>query len=324
MDTGPAVRARGLGKSYGEVVAVAEVDLDVPAGQVHGLIGPNGAGKTTLLSMLLGLTVPDRGRLEVLGSEVKRALALPDGVSGFADGPGRYPSLTARPNRAAGAAVRREDPGGVGEALEQVGLTDVAGDRVRGFSLGMRQRLGLAAALLTRPRLLVLDEPTNGLDPAGARHVHGLLSRLAHDGTAVVLSSHRMDDLAALCSDVTLLSAGRVVFTGPVAKLEAVAGPLDYRVRTSDLAAARGAAADTPGLRIVDPGDNPGDNPGADPGGDVATLVVRGDPLAVDGFVVRLVREGVSLRELSPVVTPLEVAFLLLTETAGSAVEDDA
>jgi ABC-2 type transport system ATP-binding protein len=296
----------GLGKSYGAVVAVADVDLDVRAGQVHGLIGPNGAGKTTLLGMLLGLTVPDRGSLEVLGSLVQRALALPDGVAGFADGPGLYPSLTARQNLAAVASLRGEDPRGVGRALEQVGLTDVADDRVRGFSLGMRQRLGLVAALLTRPRLLVLDEPTNGLDPAGARQVRGLLSQLADGGTAVVLSSHRMDDLAAFCSEITLLSAGRVVFSGPVQELEAVAGPLDYRVRTSDVAAARGAAADTPGLCLVDPGD---EGPGH-----AATLVVRGDALALDGLVLRLVRRGVSLRELAPVVTPLEAAFLLLTE----------
>ena len=115
--------------------------------------------------------------------------------------------------------------------LDQVGLTDVADDRVRGFSLGMRQRLGLAAALLTKPRLLVLDEPSNGLDPAGKRHVHGVLTRLAADGTAVVLSSHRMDDLEALCSEVTILATGRVVFSGPLGKLAAENRELDYRLR---------------------------------------------------------------------------------------------
>src|SRR5439155_21069892 len=127
---------------------------------------------------------------------------------------------------------------GIGDALDQVGLTDVADDRVRGFSLGMRQRLGLAVALLTRPRLLVLDEPANGLDPAGTRHVHRVLTGLAAHGTSVVLSSHRMDDLAVLCSDVTLLATGRVVFSGPVSRLVADVDELDYRVRTSDPAAA--------------------------------------------------------------------------------------
>src|SRR6185312_6399198 len=173
-------------------------------GQVHGLVGPNGAGKTTLLGLLLGLAVPDRGTLEVLGARVGRTLALPDGVAGFVDGPGLYPSLTARQNLAALAALRGDDARGVDDALSQVGLADVADDRVRGFSLGMRQRLGLAAALLTRPRVLVLDEPANGLDPVGTRHVHRVLNQLAVDGASVILSSHRMDDLAGLCHEVTL------------------------------------------------------------------------------------------------------------------------
>src|SRR5439155_4714644 len=120
-----------------------------------------------------------------------------------------YPSLTAWQNLAALARLRGDGLDGIGGALEQVGLTDVANDRVRGFSLGMRQRLGLAAALLTRPRLLVLDEPANGLDPAGTRHVHGVLTRLAADGTTVVLSSHRMDDLEALCAEATIIASGR-------------------------------------------------------------------------------------------------------------------
>src|SRR5205823_13550654 len=163
-----------------------------------------------------GLAVADSGKLEILGVPIGRALAAPDGVAGFVDGPGLYPSLTARQNLAALAALRGRAArtAGIDEVLDQVGLADVADDRVRGFSLGMRQRLGLAAALLTAPRLLVLDEPTNGLDPAGKNHVHRVLSRLAADGTAVVLSSHRMDDVEALCAEVTILSTGRVIFSG--------------------------------------------------------------------------------------------------------------
>ena len=164
-----AVRARGVSKSFGDVVALDGVDLDIAEGQVHGLVGPNGAGKTTLLGLLLGLAKADGGDLEILGSPVRRTLALPDGVAGFVDGPGLYPSLTARQNLDAQARLRGDGSDGIADALEQVGLTDVADDRIRGFSLGMRQRLGLAAALLTRPRLLVLDEPANGLDPAGTR-----------------------------------------------------------------------------------------------------------------------------------------------------------
>src|SRR5919109_3791268 len=226
------VSARGVSKSFGDVVALDGVDVDVAEGQVHGLVGPNGAGKTTLLGLLLGLAKADGGDLEILGSPVRRALSLPDGVAGFVDGPGLYPSLTARQNLAALARLRGDGPDRIGDALEQVGLADVADDRVRGFSLGMRQRLGLAAALLTKPRLLVLDEPANGLDPAGTRHVHGVLTGMAARGTSVVLSSHRMDDLEALCSEVTILAAGRVVFSGPLTKLASENRELDYRVRT--------------------------------------------------------------------------------------------
>ncbi|MBP2706733.1 ABC transporter ATP-binding protein [Microbispora sp. RL4-1S] len=318
MEEAPAVRARGITKSFGDVVALDGVDLDVTSGQVHGLVGPNGAGKTTLLGLLLGLAVADSGRLEILGTPVGRTLAVPDGVAGFVDGPGLYPSLTARQNLSALAALRRYDAGrtsGVDEALEQVGLTDVADDRVRGFSLGMRQRLGLAAALLTTPRLLVLDEPANGLDPAGKHHVHRVITELAANGTAVVLSSHRMDDLAALCSDVTILATGRVVFSGPLSKLAAESGELDYRLLTSDPAAAHRLAAETPGLRVV---------PGRDPGQRTdAAVVVRGPVEALDDLVVRLVGAGVALRELGPVVTPLEAAFLALTGTGTVSARND-
>src|SRR3954471_18131517 len=251
MDGRPAVRARGIGKAFGEVVALDGVDVDILEGQVHGLIGPNGAGKTTLLGLLLGLAVPDSGTLEILGVPLRRTLALPDGVAGFVDGPGLYPSLTARQNLAALAALRGEAKDGIAGALEQVGLTDVADDRVRGFSLGMRQRLGLAAALLTRPRLLVLDEPANGLDPVGTRYVHRVLTGLAAQGTAVVISSHRMDELSAVCSQVTLLAAGRVVFSGPLSELAADTDELDYRLRTSDPVVAREVAGATPSVHVL-------------------------------------------------------------------------
>ncbi|WP_406445932.1 ABC transporter ATP-binding protein [Streptomyces sp. NBC_00631] len=309
MDTLRAVRARGITKCFGDVVALDAVDLDVTQGQIHGLVGPNGAGKTTLLGLLLGLAVADAGRLEILGTPVERALTAPDGVAGFVDAPGLYPSLTARQNLAALAALRGLGTGtaGIDDVLAEVGLTDVADDKARGFSLGMRQRLGLAAALLTRPRLLVLDEPANGLDPAGKRQVHRVLTRLAADGTAVVLSSHRMDDLEALCSEVTILATGRVVFSGPLGKLAAENRELDYRLRTSDPATARRLAAGTAGLRIA--GDT---GPGLRQDPDV--LVVRGLVPALDELVAQVVRAGVAVRELAPVVSPLEAAFLALTE----------
>jgi ABC-2 type transport system ATP-binding protein len=307
MSNTSAVRARGITKCFGDVVALDGVDLDVVAGQIHGVVGPNGAGKTTLFGLLLGLALADRGTLEVLGTPVGRALAAPHGVAGFVDGPGLYPSLTARRNLAALAALR--GPGAptadIDDILEQVGLTDVADDKVRGFSLGMRQRLGLAAALLTKPRLLVLDEPANGLDPAGKRHVHDTITRLAVDGTAVVLSSHRMDELEALCSDVTILATGRVVFSGPLSKLADGDRELDYRLVTSDIEAARHVAADTDGIQVID---NAGGR------ADREVLVVRALVSDLDELVPRLVRADIAVRELTPMISPLESAFLALTE----------
>ncbi|ATL85070.1 ABC transporter ATP-binding protein [Streptomyces malaysiensis subsp. malaysiensis] len=307
-----AIRARGVTKSFGDVVALDGIDLDVTQGQLHGLVGPNGAGKTTLLGLLLGLAVADSGRLEILGTPVERALDAPDGVAGFVDGPALYPSLTPRQNLAALAALRGHGArtAGIDDVLAEVGLTDVADDRTRGFSLGMRQRLGLAAALLTKPRLLVLDEPSNGLDPAGKKHVHGVLGRLAADGTAVVLSSHNMDDLEALCSEVTILAAGRVVFSGPLSKLATENRELDYRLLTSDPRAARRLADEAPGIEVVED---------AGVGQDAEPLVVRALVPALDQLVVRLVEGGVAPRELTPVVSPLEAAFLALTERQEAA-----
>ncbi|NUP42410.1 MAG: ABC transporter ATP-binding protein, partial [Streptomyces sp.] len=195
--------------------------------------------------------------------------------------------------------------GRISDVLGEVGLTDVADDRVRGFSLGMRQRLGLAAALLTEPRLLVLDEPTNGLDPAGKKHVHGVLNRLAESGTSVVVSSHRMDDLEAMCSEVTVLATGRVVFSGPLSKLAAENRELEYRLLTSDPEAAREAAAGVAGVRVVQ---ESAEWRGA------RALVVRAVVPALDELVAAVVTAGVAVRELAPVVSPLEAAFLALTE----------
>jgi ABC-2 type transport system ATP-binding protein len=305
-----AVRARGITKCFGDVVALDGVDLDVAAGQISGVVGPNGAGKTTLFGLLLGLAVADRGTLEVLGLPVQRSLAAPDGVAGFVDGPGLYPALTARGNLAALAGLRPAGArtAGIDDVLAQVGLTEVADDKVRGFSLGMRQRLGLAAALLVRPRLLVLDEPANGLDPAGKKHVHGVLTQLAADGATVVLSSHRMDDLEELCSEVTILAAGRVVFSGPLGKLAAGQEELDYRLLTSDIDATRRVAETTAGIQMIND---------AGTAGPRGMLVVRARMPALDELVPRLVHEGIAVRELTPVVSALESAFLALTEQDG-------
>jgi ABC-2 type transport system ATP-binding protein len=307
MGTQHAVRARGVTKYFGDIVALDGVDLDLEQGQIHGLAGPNGAGKTTLLGVLLGLAVADDGDLEVLGQPVGRALAAPRGVAGFVDGPGLYPSLTARQNLTSLAALRgrRRRSVRIDEVLAEVGLTDVADDRARTFSLGMRQRLGLAAALLSEPRLLVLDEPANGLDPAGKKHVHGVLTKLAAGGTAVLLSSHRMDDLEALCSEVTILATGQVRFAGPLGKLADENRELGYRLVTSDPHEARRLAAAAAAIHVVE-------DAGAWRGAEA--LVVRAMTPALDDLVTRLVRADIAVRELAPMVSPLEAAFLDLTE----------
>lgn len=284
------------------------MDLDVVPGEVHGLIGPNGAGKTTMLGLMLGLSVADGGQLEVLGQPAGRASTGFGGVSGFVDGPGLYPTLTARQNLAAMVALRGGPSSGtldVDDVLAEVGLSEVAHERVRGFSLGMRQRLGLASALLTRPRLLILDEPSNGLDPAGKRHVYGVLRRLASEGASVILSSHRMDDIEALCSEVTVLVTGRVAFSGPLSKLSTDDRELDYRVVTSDPAAARELASGMPRIHLLEEDGSP-----RAPG----VLVARAQCVAMDALVAKLVARGIAIRELSPVVSPLEAAFLALTE----------
>lgn len=309
MPNALAIRMRGVSKIFGDVIALDNIDLDVPTGQLHGLVGPNGAGKTTLLGLLLGLTAPTDGEGRVLGQPLGRSRSAATGVAGFLDGPGLYPTLTARQNLTATLTLSgaRSASGRIDETLERVGLAEVADDRVRGFSLGMRQRLGLAAAILVQPRLLVLDEPANGLDPVGKRQFHDVLTGLAADGVTVVLSSHRMDDIEALCDEVTILMTGRLAFTGPLAKLAAENDALDYRLVTSDPATARRVAEATPGVRA-----RPADS------SDASRLLVGAAVPALDDLVRALVAAGIAVRELTPVMSPLEAAFLKLTDQQES------
>ncbi|WP_344732470.1 ABC transporter ATP-binding protein [Nocardioides fonticola] len=302
---GDAVRVRAVRMVFDDVLALDAVDLDVAGGRVHGVLGPNGAGKTTLLGLLLGLLAPRSGSVEVLGVPVVRGAVLPAGVAGFLDAPGLYPGLTARANLM--AVARLAGAGGaagsrVADALSRVGLAEVADDRVRGFSLGMRQRLGLAGALVTEPRLVILDEPANGLDPQGRRLVQAVLEDLAADGAAVVVSSHRMDDLADWCDEATVLAAGRAVFSGPLAKLAAECGPLEHRVVVAEPQRARAIAETLPGLTVL-----PSPRTAPD------TVVVRGETAAIEEFAAAVVGAGAGLRSLAPVVSPLEAAFVRLT-----------
>jgi ABC-2 type transport system ATP-binding protein len=225
-DAAPAVAARALRKTYGSLEAVAGVDVTVQAGDVYGYLGPNGAGKTTSLRMMLGLIRPTSGEVRLFGRDpVADPVAALAGVAGFVEDPAFYPYLSGRANLELLADLDGGGDGGrVAEVLGIVELTGRAGDRVRGYSHGMRQRLGLAAALLRRPRLLVLDEPTTGLDPAGMRDMRALVRRLAADGITVLLSSHLMDEVEALCNRVAILRAGRVRYEGDLAEVTAATG----------------------------------------------------------------------------------------------------
>jgi ABC-2 type transport system ATP-binding protein len=225
--SGPVIAARavGLRKVFGSTVAVNGVDLDVPAGSVLGMLGPNGSGKTTLIRMLLGLTRPSGGSAELLGCAIpeEAARALPH-VGALVEGPGFHPFLTGRENLRRMSAAEpllptARIPSTIQTALRRVGLTDAADRRYRGYSLGMKQRLGLAAALLLRRQLVVLDEPTNGLDPAGTRDVRRIISELHEDGATVILSSHLLAEVEATCTHVAVLQAGSLVAAGELRRL---------------------------------------------------------------------------------------------------------
>ena len=227
-----ALRTRGLTKRFrGGQVAVDGVDLEVPAGSVYGFLGPNGSGKTTTIRMLLGLIEPTGGEFELLGRRMPGAAAavLPR-VGALVEGPAFHPYLSGRDNLARlDAGDRTVDPRSararIDGALERVGLAAAAGKRYRNYSLGMRQRLGLAGALL-RPRdLLVLDEPTNGLDPQGTREVRSLVRELAADGSTVFLSSHLLSEIEQVCSHVAVMSRGRLITQGTLSQLRDVAVP---------------------------------------------------------------------------------------------------
>jgi ABC-type multidrug transport system ATPase subunit len=224
------ITTRSLTKRYGTVTAVSSVDLDVREGDRYGLLGPNGSGKTTLVRMLLGLVYATSGKIEVLGARIPQhaARALRD-VGALVEEPAAYPNLSGRANLklldAAGPrGDRRTRRRRIGEALEQVGLAGVDSRPVRAYSLGMRQRLGLAAALVRRPRLLILDEPGNGLDPHGIRDTRQLLLDLNAGGVTIFLSSHLLAEVEQQCTRVGILDRGRLVLQEELAALRAPTG----------------------------------------------------------------------------------------------------
>lgn len=286
------VAVRGVRKRFGAVQALDGLDLVLRRGEVHALLGPNGAGKSTLLSLVLGLTAPDEGTVEVLGEPARPGRA---GVAGFVGAPGFYPYLSGRRNLQLLRALDAEKDGpGVDEVLERVGLRGRADTKVGGWSTGMLQRLGVAAALLRAPVVLVLDEPTSGLDPQGCQDVHALLGELAEGGTAVLLASHDLGAVATRCPTVTVVARGRVRFTGTTDDLRLMAPAPAHLVHTSDdgdaerlLSAAYDVQRRSLGLRVA-----------------AATT---------DPFVLELARRGVAVRRLVEESDPLQRAFEGLT-----------
>jgi ABC-type multidrug transport system ATPase subunit len=297
------ITTSGLVKRYGRVTAVAGVDLHVPAGVRFGLLGPNGSGKTTLVRMLLGLVHATSGSVELLGEPMpRRAARVLPRVGALVENPAAWGHLSGPANLrlldAAGPGRARGRRRRVGEALERVGLGGVDRRPVRAYSLGMRQRLGIAAALLRGPELLLLDEPTNGLDPRGIQEMRDLLVALNADGTTVVLSSHLLTEVDALCHRVGVMDAGRLVLDEDLAALRAPTGRV--RLRTPDPAAAVGALD---GRVVARDGD---------------LLTVRhDDPAALNAA---LVGAGVRVAELAAERRTLEQVVLELTGSGSDRV----
>ena len=303
----PAIDARGLVKRFGSIPALDGLDMRVESGQIRGLVGPNGAGKTTLLRVLFGLIDVDSGSIRILGNDWNAlGSGTIEGVSGFVEEPRFYPYLSARRNL---ELLARLDGGlegdRVDEVLDTVRLSDRSDDKVGGFSSGMRQRLGFAASLLRAPRLLLLDEPSIGLDPNGAREMWDLIGRLASDGTTILLSSHNMNELDGLCDSVTVMRSGRAVWDGSMERLRAEAPAPAHRVWTSDDDRAVAIAHSLPDVKAV-----------PDPDG---WLTVEAERDALDAYVIALGRGGVAVRRLELLTTALESLFFGLT---GAPIDD--
>ncbi|MDX6689983.1 MAG: type transport system ATP-binding protein [Solirubrobacteraceae bacterium] len=307
----PAVQARGLVKRYGRITAVDDVDLTVMPGDVYGYLGPNGAGKTTTLRMMLGLIRPDAGSVKLFGRDpLVDGVGALDGVAGFVEAPRFYPYLTGAKNLELVAALDGGDAAGrIDEALDIVELADRARDKVGGYSHGMRQRLGLAGALLRDPRLLILDEPATGLDPGGMRDMRILIRRLADQGMTVLLSSHLMAEVEELCDRVVIISTGRVRYEGALDELIATTAGR-YELRTTD----DGRAAEiVAAQRGID-----------DMALDARGLTFAAGERAVTTLSIALGEAGVGIAALVPRTATLEELFFRMTEEAGPAGSADA
>lgn len=299
------VSARGLTKSYGAMPALRELDLTIDEGEIYGLVGRNGAGKTTFMRLLLGLLRPSSGSVRVLGRAAGDPSALV-AVGSLVESPALYPHLTGRDNLRLLARYCRASASDVAEVLDRVELTDRADTRFRTYSLGMKQRLGVAAALLGDPRLLILDEPTNGFDPAAMARMRDLLRELRDRGRTVLLSSHLLGEVEQVCDRIGVLHGGRLITEGDLATIRAAAGQQARLVLRADPAADAIAR-----LRAFD---GVGDCQGV---GEHIEVVLE---TATSAQINRmLITAGIDVSELRIDQRSLEDVFFGLTTTSGSA-----
>ena len=303
-----AIRTTGLTKRYDHVAAVDALDLEVERGVLYGFLGPNGAGKTTTIRMALGLIHATSGAVEVLGEPVTTGRGPLRRVGALVEEPAFYRYLSGRRNleyfaRAGGrGADTRSRLGRVDECLAQVGLTDAADKRVKAYSQGMRQRLGIGLALLGRPELLMLDEPTNGLDPTGMREMRHLLRGLADGGTTVFVSSHLLAEVEAMCDRVGVMAQGRIVAEGPPGTLRGAADRV--RIEVDDVTAARALAERAEGVSIVS---------ASGEGSGVLRVSLAGDT-SPGALNAAMVAAGIRVNALVPERDTLEDVFLHLVE----------
>jgi ABC-2 type transport system ATP-binding protein len=302
MDDSFVIETRGLTKRYGDrIVAVDQLDLRVRRGEVYGFLGPNGAGKTTTLRMLLGLVRPTSGSASVLGAAPGSPEALAR-VGALVESPSLYPFLSGRDNLRVLARHAHVLESRIDAVLEEVELTDRAADRFATYSLGMKQRLGVAAALLKDPELLILDEPTNGLDPAGMAEMRAFIRGLGRGRRTVLLSSHLMTEVEQICDRAGVIRSGSLVGEGTVAELR---GRETLRLRAEPLAAAEWLLATLPAVERVTIAD----------GG----LHIAADPAAASAINKALVEAGIAVSELRREQASLEQIFLELTQPAEEA-----
>jgi ABC-2 type transport system ATP-binding protein len=306
-----AVSVHGLSKRYGDRTVVDGLDLDLPEGVVAGFVGPNGAGKTTTMAMLLGLVRPSAGTGSVLGASIAEPAAYLPRVGAMIESPAFYPALSGVENLRMFATVGRHGTERIPALLEIVGLGERGDDHYRTYSLGMKQRLGIAAALLGDPALLILDEPANGLDPQGVHEMRGLIGSLAHSGRSVLVSSHDLSEIEQVCDWLVLIEAGRAVYQGPTEDFVSGSG--------NSLAVVPENAGDLAALATVLT------SAGHDADAVDGHLVVHDDDLGGRDLAAAVNRAahhaGIVLVELSPIRTSLEDRYLALvrtTEQGGS------